>query len=87
MRKRHTAVVAKDGDWWVGWIEEAPGVNGQERTRRQLLTTLRTTLREAIEINCKEASLAAAPSSAVSELPVGRRRHRCAVHFRMKAAI
>lgn len=59
MRNQYTAVLKKDGNWWIGWIEEVPGVNCQERTRRALLTTLKVTLREAIEINRKEALLAA----------------------------
>jgi len=52
---RYTAVTKKDGDWWIGWIEEIPGVNCQERTRRELLRTLRITLKEALEFNREEA--------------------------------
>ncbi|HOE12375.1 MAG TPA: hypothetical protein PLQ35_16025 [bacterium] len=26
MKNEYTAVVKQDGDWWVGWIEEVPGV-------------------------------------------------------------
>ena len=39
----YTAVVKKEGDWWIGWIEEIPGVNCQESTRHELLETLRVT--------------------------------------------
>jgi len=55
----YTAVVKKDGDWWIGWIEEVPGVNCQERTRDDLLETLRVTLREALEFNRRDAKAAA----------------------------
>jgi len=55
----YTAVVKKEGDWWIGWIEEIPGVNGQEATRHELLDTLRMTLREALEFNRREAKTAA----------------------------
>ena len=55
----YTAVVKRDGDWWIGWIEEVPGVNCQERTREELLETLRVTLREALELNRNEAKAAA----------------------------
>ena len=55
----YTAVVKKEGDWWVGWIEEVPGVNCQESTRPELLETLRVTLREALEFNRREAIAAA----------------------------
>ena len=37
----YTAVVKKDGDWWIGWIEEAPGANCQEASRDELLGTLK----------------------------------------------
>ena len=57
----YTAVVKKEGDWWVGWIEEIPGVNCQESTRDELLETLRVTLREALEFNRREAIAAAGP--------------------------
>ena len=49
----YTAVVKQDGQWWIGWIEEVPGVNCQERTRDELLESLGTTLREALEMNLR----------------------------------
>ncbi|MBC7945521.1 MAG: type II toxin-antitoxin system HicB family antitoxin [Burkholderiales bacterium] len=59
MQQTFTAVVKKEGDWWIGWIEEVPGVNCQEPTREALLQTLRVTLGEAIEFNRAEARSAA----------------------------
>lgn len=41
MSPAYTAVVKQDGQWWIGWIEEVPGVNCQERTRDELLESLR----------------------------------------------
>ena len=55
----YNAVVKQDGDWWIGWIEEVPGVNCQEATREELLETLKITLEEALELNRKEAIAAA----------------------------
>jgi predicted RNase H-like HicB family nuclease len=54
-----TAVVKQSGAWWIGWIEEVPGVNCQERTREELLETLRVTLAEALELSRREAREAA----------------------------
>ena len=51
MKGIYTAVVKQDGGWWVGWVEEIPGVNCQERTREALLDSLEVTLREALELN------------------------------------
>ena len=51
MQNTYTAVTKRDGDWWIGWIEEVPGVNCQERTKEDLLGSLTATLREALEFN------------------------------------
>jgi predicted RNase H-like HicB family nuclease len=55
MKRTYTAVVKRDGKWWIGWIEEVPGVNGQGTTRRALISSLRSALREALEMNRAEA--------------------------------
>lgn len=55
MDQRYTALVKKDAGWWIGWIEEIPGINCQEATREELLESLRITLREALEFNRQEA--------------------------------
>jgi predicted RNase H-like HicB family nuclease len=55
MNQTYTAIIKQDGDWWIGWIEEIPGVNCQEATREELLETLRITLREALEFNRQDA--------------------------------
>ena len=62
MNAEYIAVVKQEGDWWIGWIEEVSGVNCQERTREELLESLRITLREALEFNREEALKAAGES-------------------------
>jgi len=59
VKNEYTAVVKQDGEWWIGWIEEIPGVNCQEKTHDDLLKSLELTLKEAIEFNRKDALLAA----------------------------
>ena len=59
MPNTYTAITKKDGDWWIGWIEEVPGVNCQERTRKELLESLKVTLKEALEFNRQDAIQAA----------------------------
>ena len=59
MNQTYTAVVKQDGESWIGWIEEVPGVNCQESTREELLKTLRVTLKEALEMNRTDARDAA----------------------------
>ena len=62
MDQRYTALLKEEAGWWIGWIEEIPGVNCQEATREELLESLRVTLREAIELNREEAVGAAGGS-------------------------
>lgn len=59
MANTYTAVTKQDGAWWIGWIEEIPGVNCQEPTKAELLESLRVTLAEALELNRKDARAAA----------------------------
>lgn len=35
MNNKYTA--QQDGDYWLGWIEEIPGVNCQEATHDELI--------------------------------------------------
>jgi len=51
----YTAIVKKSGDWWIGWIAEVPGVNCQERTRDELMVSLREALHDILEINGADA--------------------------------
>lgn len=70
MANTYTAITKQDGDWWIGWIEEVPGVNCQERTREELLGSLRDTLRKALDFNREEAIQAATPGYTEVQLTV-----------------
>lgn len=59
MNSSYTAITKQDNGWWIGWVEELPGVNAQERTKEALLVSLREILREALEFNREEAREAA----------------------------
>ena len=59
MTTTFTAITKKAGDWWIGWIEEVPGVNAQEETKEKLISSLREILSEALEFNRAEARQAA----------------------------
>jgi len=48
MISTHTAITKKRGDWWVGAIEEVPGVNAQEKSKEERLTSLLEVLTEAM---------------------------------------
>jgi predicted RNase H-like HicB family nuclease len=51
----YSAVIQQHGEWWIGWVEEVPGVNSQGRTRAELLENLRDALDEALEMNRADA--------------------------------
>ena len=59
MKNEYTAIIKKEDDWWVGWIEEVPGVNCQEKSYEELKETLEITLREALGFNRQDAIAAA----------------------------
>jgi predicted RNase H-like HicB family nuclease len=59
MSTRYNAIIQQDGDWWIGWVEEIPGVNSQGRTRAELLDNLQSALQEALEMNRADALAAA----------------------------
>lgn len=56
---KFTAVIKQHKGWWIGWIEEIPGVNSQGETREELMENPSSTLTEAIELNRTEAIAAA----------------------------
>ena len=69
MAASYTAVVQQHGEWWIGWVEEVPGVNSQGRTRDELLDNLRDALDEALEMNRAEARAAASGAYEEVSLP------------------
>ena len=46
MRNQYTALIQQRGKWWIGWVEEIPGVNSQGETRDELIENLRSALKE-----------------------------------------
>ena len=60
MPANYTAIIQQSGEWWIGWVEEVPGVNSQGATRAELLDNLRDALQEALEMNRQDARAAVA---------------------------
>ena len=54
MNNEYTAIIKKDGDWWIGWIEEISGVNAQEETKEELLISLREAAKDIMELRREE---------------------------------
>jgi predicted RNase H-like HicB family nuclease len=68
MAASYTAVVQQHDEWWIGWVEEVPGVNSQGHTREELLDNLQDALQEALEMNRTAARAAA--SGAYEEVSI-----------------
>ena len=59
--RNFTAAVAKKGDWYIGFVEEVPGVNAQEKTINALMNSLRLALKDILEVQ-REEILSSMPS-------------------------
>ena len=59
MKKEFTAVIKQDEGWWIGWIEEIPGVNSHGKTKTEAMKNLRSALSEALAFNREDALKAA----------------------------
>lgn len=55
MLGKYTAIIQHRNPWWIGWVEEVPGVNSQEATRKELLENLQSALEEVLEMNRADA--------------------------------
>jgi predicted RNase H-like HicB family nuclease len=55
MNTQFTAIIKKEEDWWIGWVEEVSGVNAQERTKEKLIDSLKEALLDILELNREEA--------------------------------
>ena len=45
---KYRAVIKKVDDWWIGWLVDLPGVNAQEKTKGDLIESLRIGAREML---------------------------------------
>ena len=51
MIQQFTAIYKKHGKWFLGWVEEIPGVNTQGRTLKATKANLKEALSLIIEVN------------------------------------
>lgn len=48
---QYRAMIKQTQGWWIGWLVDLPGVNAQERTREELMDSLRIGAQEMLETN------------------------------------
>ena len=51
MQRGFSSVIEKRGDWYIGYVEELPGVNTQGRTLKEVRGNLKEALCVIIEAN------------------------------------
>jgi predicted RNase H-like HicB family nuclease len=51
MSREFTGIIEKRGDWYVGYMEELPGVNTQGRTLKEVRENLREATQLIMEAN------------------------------------
>jgi predicted RNase H-like HicB family nuclease len=67
MRNEFTAVVERDGDWFVAYCPEIPGANGQGRTKEECLRSLSEAIALVLEDRRKDG-LRGVPPDAIREI-------------------
>ena len=66
MRNEFTAVIERDGEWFVAWSPEIPGANGQGRNVEECRESLSAAIQLILE-DRREDGLRGAPADALRE--------------------
>jgi predicted RNase H-like HicB family nuclease len=66
MRNEFTAVIERDGEWFVGWSPEIPGANGQGRTVEECRESLGAAILLISEHRCS-LDTASSPTHSAEE--------------------
>jgi predicted RNase H-like HicB family nuclease len=62
-----TAVIERDGDWFIAFCPEVPGANGQGRTKEECLGSLREAIALILE-DRRSDGLRGVPDDAIREI-------------------
>ncbi len=49
MASEFTAIIERDGDWYIAYCAEIPGANGQGRTKEEAVESLAEAIRLVLE--------------------------------------
>ena len=66
MRNEFTAIIERDGEWYIAYSPEVPGANGQGHTKEEARTSLAQAIRLILE-DRREDALRGLPDDAVHE--------------------
>lgn len=66
MATEFTAIIERDGDWYIAYCAELPGANGQGRTKEEARDSLAAAIKLILE-DRREDALRGLPPEAVHE--------------------
>ena len=66
MRNEFTAIIERDGDWYIAYCPEMPGANGQGRTKDECRRNLAEAIALIVE-DRREDGLRGVPDEAIKE--------------------
>lgn len=69
MRNEFTAIIERDGDWFIAYCPEVPGANGQGRTKDEARQSLAAAIALILE-DRREDALRGVPPDAARETVV-----------------
>ena len=67
MTNQFTAVIERDGEWFIAYCPELPGANGQGKTKDECLDSLKEAITMILE-DRREDALRAVPEEATQEI-------------------
>lgn len=69
MRNEFTAIIERDGKWFIAYCPEVPGANGQGRTKEEARTSLAASV-ALVLMDRREDALRGVPPDAEREIVV-----------------
>jgi len=69
VRNEFTAVIEKDGEWFIGYCPEVPGANGQGRSEEECRSSLAEAIAMILE-DRREDGLRGVPQEAIKDIVV-----------------
>ncbi|MCK5246695.1 type II toxin-antitoxin system HicB family antitoxin [Candidatus Bipolaricaulota bacterium] len=67
MSNEFTAVIERDGEWFIGYCPEIPGANGQGRSKDECMQSLAAAIKLILE-DRREEGLRGVPADAVRDI-------------------
>ena len=67
MHNEFTAIIEKDGDWYIAYCAELPGANGQGKTKEECLKSLSEAIKLILE-DRRQDTMRSIPDDAQAEL-------------------